>query len=186
MNDISITNSTYLTAIKYACTYHALQKYGNNPYYVHFEQIENILIREKYLNQDFHDDDQTQLYLRTTVWLHDILEDTSLSFNDIKKQFGETVAEAVYLLTEYKGKNRKERKPKQYYIDIGKNYYAGIVKLADRISNLENSTNNSMLNMYFREQEEFVTIYQQNPQLFDKLNSVITNFFIKNGFNNLA
>lgn len=89
--------------------------------------------------------------------LHDTLEDTSLSYNDIKNSFGEEVAEIVYCVTDELGRNRKERKEKTYP-KIKNNYKAVIVKICDRIANIEHSKkegNKSLLEMYKKEHALF-------------------------------
>lgn len=88
--------------------------------------------------------------------LHDTLEDSDLSYNDIKNTFGEEVAEIVYCVTDELGRNRTERKMKTYP-KIRSNVKATIVKICDRIGNITHSkTNNSkMYNLYKKENELF-------------------------------
>ena len=70
--------------------------------------------------------------------LHDTLEDTTLSYNDIKKAFGKEVAEIVYCVTDELGRNRNERKEKTYP-KIKANWKATVVKICDRIANITQS-----------------------------------------------
>lgn len=69
-------------------------------------------------------------------WLHDVLEDTNRSYNDVKRLFGPDTADLVYAVTNELGKNRKERSVKTYP-KIKGNYEATALKLADRIANVE-------------------------------------------------
>ncbi len=69
-------------------------------------------------------------------WLHDSLEDTKTSYTDIRKRFGEQVAEMVYAVTDERGRNRHERHLKTYP-KIRGNQGATALKLADRIANVE-------------------------------------------------
>jgi len=88
--------------------------------------------------------------------LHDTLEDTELSYNDIRKAFGEEIAEIVYAVTDELGRNRKERKGKTYP-KIRENWKAVVVKICDRIANIEHSKdfNPELLKMYKGEHNEF-------------------------------
>ena len=161
----------YLEAIKIACTHHSLQKYGNNYYFAHLEAVERILFEEGYAVTTIGILEKKLDAYRYVIdaWLHDILEDGCLSYNDLKKRFGKDIADDCYDMQEHKGKNRKERKPPEYYINIGKNIYAGRVKIADRIANIECSTEKDLLEMYKKEQKEFSLIYDQNPEAFQRL-----------------
>lgn len=64
------------------------------------------------------------------------IEDTNRSYGDVKKRFGEEVAELVYAVTSELGRNRKERNEKTYP-KIRNNARATMLKLADRIANVE-------------------------------------------------
>lgn len=73
------------------------------------------------------------------AWLHDSVEDTSTTIDDIKTQFGEEIAALVYGLTdldEYKGLASPERKQKQADRVKNENESVRKIKLADQISNM--------------------------------------------------
>ena len=88
--------------------------------------------------------------------LHDTLEDTSLTYNKIKKAFGLEIAEIVYAVTDEMGRNRRERKGKTYP-KTKSNWKAIIVKICDRIANMEHSYsyNKKMYEMYLNELPAF-------------------------------
>lgn len=88
--------------------------------------------------------------------LHDTLEDTDLSYNDIKKAFGEEVAEIVYCVTDELGRNRTERKMNTYP-KIKANWKATAVKICDRIANMRQSKeyNEKLFKMYQKEHVDF-------------------------------
>lgn len=88
--------------------------------------------------------------------LHDVMEDGSLSYNDIKCYFGEEVADIVYAVTDELGRNRKERKSKTYS-KIRQLWKAVAVKLCDRIGNMLHSAKYSpnMIKMYRKEHVAF-------------------------------
>jgi (p)ppGpp synthase/HD superfamily hydrolase len=89
--------------------------------------------------------------------LHDTLEDTSLSYNDIQKAFGKEVAEIVFCVTDELGRNREERKEKTYP-KIQSNWKATVVKICDRIANIEQSRsyNQKLFDMYKKELYIFI------------------------------
>ena len=87
------------------------------------------------------------------IWGHDSIEDARLTYNDIKERFSEEAAEIIYLCTEWKGRNRAERKPKEFYLELMTNEDAVFVKLCDLIANMKFSflTNSSMFAKYVNE-----------------------------------
>jgi (p)ppGpp synthase/HD superfamily hydrolase len=91
-------------------------------------------------------------------WLHDAIEDVRLTYNDVKAQTNEHVAEMVRAVTNYgRGRDRNERMPDFVYDDIRNTEFATFVKLADRIANVQYSkmTGSSMFKKYSKEQEHF-------------------------------
>lgn len=93
-------------------------------------------------------------------WLHDTIEDVRLTYNDVKAQTNEHVAEMVRAVTNYgRGRDRNERMPDFVYDDIRNTEFATFVKLADRIANVQYSkmTGSSMFKKYSKEQEHFKT-----------------------------
>ena len=93
----------------------------------------------------------------TSCWLHDIIEDCRISYQDIKQRFGEDIAEIVYSVTDELGRNREERKAKTYP-KIKANERALCVKLCDRISNVRQAyldDNQKILKMYRKEHQDF-------------------------------
>ena len=77
--------------------------------------------------------------------LHDVLEDTKITFSDIKKEFGEDIAhivEGVTKISDYhftQGENFREKQAENFrklLISITKDIRIIIVKLADRLHNL--------------------------------------------------
>lgn len=94
--------------------------------------------------------------IQVSCALHDVMEDGSLSYNDIKRYFGEEVAEIVFAVTDEMGRNRKEKKTKTYE-KIRANWKAVAVKLCDRIGNMVHSAkyNPNMISMYKKEHDNF-------------------------------
>lgn len=72
------------------------------------------------------------------AWLHDSVEDTSTTLEDIEKHFGKEVVEIVHGLTdgkELEGLSNAERKPKQAERVKNENESVRRIKIADQISN---------------------------------------------------
>jgi (p)ppGpp synthase/HD superfamily hydrolase len=88
---------------------------------------------------------------------HDLIEDTRVSYSDVKTQLGETTADIIYAVSNEKGKTRKERANDKYYEGIRNTPGAVFVKFCDRIANVEYSkmTNSRMFEMYKKENKTF-------------------------------
>ena len=95
---------------------------------------------------------------KLAAWGHDLIEDTRVSYNDVKKHLGEKAADIIYALTNEKGKTRKERANEKYYTRIRNTPGAVLIKLCDRIANVEYSiqTESRMLDVYRKENPEFI------------------------------
>lgn len=126
--------------------------YDGLPYEFHLQMV--VDTARKFLNITPSSDHSIII---AACWAHDLIEDTRLTFNDVKQELGEEVAEIVYALTNEKGKTRKERANEKYYQGIRETKHAAFVKLCDRIANVEYSKNlqNSMFEKYKSEFQEF-------------------------------
>jgi (p)ppGpp synthase/HD superfamily hydrolase len=82
---------------------HAGQKHGDRQYWRHLQAVANGLIGWGY-------DDNSPVV--SAAWLHDTIEDTKVTYQEIKWFFGIEVAEIVWNVTDEMGRNRKERKEK--------------------------------------------------------------------------
>ena len=133
---------------------HSNQFYGIYPYIFHIEEVWRAA-KDLNLNED----------LRVACILHDVLEDSDLSYNDIKAAFGHKIAETVYAVTDELGRNRKERKEKTYP-KIRQSSQAILVKICDRIANVRHSKvfKRDMSNLYKKEERDF-KFYLHNSNL---------------------
>lgn len=91
-------------------------------------------------------------------WLHDVMEDSGTTYNDIKTEFGEFVAELVYGCTCEKGRTRKDRFSEKFYSELRKIPYAFFVKACDRLANMRYSkaSGSSMYDKYKAELVAFL------------------------------
>lgn len=105
--------------------------YNGKPYSYHLSRVYKIA--ELSLDSTRIAPNDIPILLQA-CWLHDTLEDCAISYNDLKQEFGEEVADVVYNVTNELGKNRKERNEKTYP-KIARDWRAVFVKLCDRIAN---------------------------------------------------
>lgn len=133
-------------AILIAEASHGNQTYGLYPYIYHCKKVAEIA-------EGLGFDEA----IIVSCILHDTLEDTSLSYNNLKKEFGTEVAEIVYAVTDELGRNRNEKHSKTYP-KIYNNWKATAVKLCDRIANFTESvfSNCNMASVYIKEYPDFV------------------------------
>jgi (p)ppGpp synthase/HD superfamily hydrolase len=111
----------------FALRAHGDQKYGDLPYGVHLFDVVQVL-------RDF---DATNSEWKAG-FLHDVLEDTATTSDQILDLFGEDVLRLVYACTG-EGKTRYDRN-QCIYERINAYPPAAKVKLADRIANVEAAT----------------------------------------------
>ena len=133
------------------------------PYYEHIKGTMEILIKEANTRED---------EVLTVAALHDILEDTDCTYEELEAKFGKRVADCVQLLTREEGQSFDD-----YAKEIFENNefkYARKVKLADRLHNLRSlpqTNNNEKIDRKIAETERCIVIYEkQSPKvLMDKI-----------------
>ena len=92
--------------------------------------------------------------------LHDTVEDTNLTIEEIEKDFGRNVANLVWCVTDEISGTREEKKI-GVYKKLQANSEAIVVKLADRIANVEFCVLNSDIKMFKK--------YKAEQKLFEKM-----------------
>lgn len=113
---------------------HDGQRYAGEPYESHLDQVAAVL--ERYLAPSH----PWLPLLTVAAYLHDIVEDTAVSLEEVEASFGGEVARVVGAVTDSPGENRKERKARTYPRIRAAGEDAILLKLADRIANVEAST----------------------------------------------
>ena len=139
--------------------------YDGKPYSVHLAMVAYYAQKYiEYVPEEYRDD------VISACWLHDTIEDTRNTYNDIKKISCEFIADIVYAVTNEKGKNRKERANDAYYKGIRETPFAVFVKLCDRLANVKYSldTNSRMLDVYRKENYEFINKLFNGKTIGDK------------------
>ena len=97
---------------------------AGQPYIGHLIRVANGINQ----NLDFH---ETEI-LTTVALLHDIIEDTNWTIEDLHKEFPSEVVDSVFLLTKVKG-----QKYEDYIESLSKNIYSVIVKISDLKDNMD-------------------------------------------------
>ena len=128
-----IIESTIAHAAAWAAEKHEGQyrKGSGAPYIVHpkgvFKLLKSVGIKDK--------------TLLLASWLHDTIEDTKTTYNDIKNEFSKEVADVVKQLTSDSKEIDRLGKPKYLFDKMVKMTDNGLViKLADRLHNLNDIT----------------------------------------------
>jgi guanosine-3',5'-bis(diphosphate) 3'-pyrophosphohydrolase len=143
-------------AKQFAAEAHGTQKYGKQPYAYHLQSVSDVLGEFGY-----HDDS-----LQAAAWLHDVLEDTRLTYEDlIRAGLPVVVATYVQCVTAEGAQSRGERN-RLSYKKIKKSPEATVLKLADRIANVRECIANKdpRLRMYRSEYAEFRTALMTGDQ----------------------
>ena len=146
------TDKLLSEALLVAESVHGNQKYDEIfPYMKHIYDVIEVLKRFDFKSNK----------ILIGAALHDSIEDGAISFNKIKRHFGEKVAEMVYCVTDEMGRDRKEKKAKTLP-KTANNPDAIILKLADRIANIEHG---GKIDMYADEYEAFKgALYLNTPE----------------------
>lgn len=119
-----------LDAIVFAAAKHRNQRRKDaeaSPYINHPLQLAHVLATEG---------DVTDLRTLMAAVLHDTVEDTETSYEELRERFGKTVADAVMEVTDDKTLPKAERKRRQVEHAPHMSQRAALVKLADKTCNL--------------------------------------------------
>lgn len=128
---------------------HWYSEKDNLRYSFHLELVD-VIFRQLYTKYSINqlkagklDFNKLAIYI-AIVYGHDATEDTRMTFNDIVTQLGilgyskeatNFISEGIYALEDYKGKNRNERKPLEYYKNIDKEIIYIMTKMSDIVAN---------------------------------------------------
>lgn len=156
----------------YAIVAHGNQTYGKHPYVVHLDEVVTLVSYDSLAMK--------------VAYLHDVLEDTKITYEEIEENFGHDVAVSVQCITDPSGPNRKERKKKLHKklraLDHtqNKSYRAALlVKVADRLANVRaciRNKNDKLLKTYCQEHDQFQKAVRRKgfgADLWDNLNEII-------------
>jgi guanosine-3',5'-bis(diphosphate) 3'-pyrophosphohydrolase len=100
---------------------------GNEPYVNHLAEVADLLATAT---------DGTDAELVAAGWLHDTIEDTDTTREELAQKFGERVAALVVEVTDDMSLPKEERRQKQIENAPHKSSGAKLIKIADKISNI--------------------------------------------------
>ena len=139
---------------KAAIAAHGDQKYGKLPYWRHLQDVEEVLADYGFTSVEY----------QAAAWLHDTVEDTATSIDDIFNHFGPEVSKLVWAVTGV-GHNRKTRQA-SILKKLHNTKAACPLKLADRIANLESAikegNSSGKFAMYHKENEAFEKVVRKH------------------------
>jgi len=126
----------YQETIKFAAKKHAainqLIPGTNLPYVVHLSNVAMEILITSQKTENFDSEFAVQVAL-----LHDILEDTQTTYEEIASEFGKNIAQAVLALTKDNAIPKEERMNDSLKRIKEQQKEVWAVKLADRITNLQ-------------------------------------------------
>jgi hypothetical protein len=139
------------------------QRYDGKPYSFHLMQVNEEFHRYKHL---IPEEDWERV--EAELWGHDALEDTNLTYNDIKSELGPDIAEGAYSMTNEKGRNRAQRASRFYYTGLRRDQYGEFKKLCDRLANVRNSvgSGHSMSKAYQKEYKKFKDMLNKHGETY--------------------
>lgn len=151
-------------AFKFMKTKHGIQERKTGGYYFeHPRRVASLVLKFK---DSYRIED-----LLIIALLHDVLEDTTATYEQVENLFGTMIADTVLELTSDKSKTASAQSKREYLADkmIHMSSYALVIKLCDRLDNISdlNKTSDEFKKKYVDE-----TKYILNE--IDKNRSVIT------------
>lgn len=165
-------------ARRYAELMHKNQtrKYTGEPYTNHLKEVAELV-------ESINGSEE----MIAAAWLHDTVEDTAATHEDIKNAFGSEVSMLVWMLTDIskpEDGNRELRKTKdRLHIKHHANNNAKSIKLADVISNTKSIFEHDIkfARVYLVEQQKLLKVLFNggNPTLFLEANSLVNSLLSK-------
>ena len=128
-----VMSADFLRALSFAAAKHRDQRRkdtAQTPYINHPIAVANILLNEAGVTDEV---------VLMAALLHDTVEDTDTTFDEIERQFGQVVRDVVAEVTDDKSLPKAVRKQHQIDHAPGLSDRAKLVKLADKISNVRDT-----------------------------------------------
>lgn len=101
------------------------------PYYYHLKFVQDII------DKNVDDSNPNKTSLKMIALFHDLLEDTDYTYEEMKKDFGDYVANGVKALTKNENLPYSDRLKDSLKRIMDFSEEVGAVKMADRICNLQ-------------------------------------------------
>ncbi|MBL3654498.1 HD domain-containing protein [Fulvivirga sediminis] len=125
----------YQRAMKFAGEKHSAQKVPGTEanYLLHISNVAMEVIMAYHYNGNF----DLTLAIQVAI-LHDTLEDTETTYQELVQEFGDKVAQGVQALTKNADLSSKKERMEDSLLRVSQlGREVGLVKLADRITNLQ-------------------------------------------------
>lgn len=138
-----------LKALAFAATKHKDQRRKDvdaSPYINHPISLADILCNEGHV---------TDIEAICSALLHDTVEDTETTAEELEQEFGRTICNIVMDVTDDKSLSRVARKQAQIDHAAHISDKAKLVKLADKISNLRDVSNNAPTDWSLQRRQEY-------------------------------
>lgn len=134
-----------------------IRKYTGEPYWTHLKEVADLVYTYT------EDENQDDTHAIVVAWLHDTLEDTSATYQEIEQIFGKPVADDVLALSDlqtHADGNRKFRKERYKNQIARSNKIVQTVKLADLISNTHSIVehDSDFARIYLKEKQELLQV----------------------------
>jgi (p)ppGpp synthase/HD superfamily hydrolase len=147
------------------------RKYTNEPYIVHPAAVARLV-------SEITDDEA----MIAAAWLHDVVEDTPVTLDEIRAEFGDDVASLVSDLTaasKPEDGNRRTRKAIDLEHTARASDRAKTVKLADLMDNLGSVADHDadFALTYMCEKKRLLTVLTEgDKKLFDRVDTLVSDF----------
>lgn len=128
-----VMSAQFLKALNFAANKHRHQRRKDSdktPYINHPIAVANILLNEASVTDEV---------VLISALLHDTVEDTETTFEELEQCFGRAIRDVVAEVTDDKSLPKTVRKQKQIDHAAGLSDRAKLVKLADKISNVRDT-----------------------------------------------
>jgi (p)ppGpp synthase/HD superfamily hydrolase len=171
------SQENYIRAYHFAAKAHRGQLYPGTglPYLIHLSFVSMEIIAALAVEEVAHPDLAVQCAL-----LHDVIEDTKIGYQKINEFFGKEVADGVDALSKKKEIEKSQRLHESLKRIQGQPREVGMVKLADRISNLQPPPFDwaqAKIEAYWRSSKEiYAAIKDASPYLGERLLKKIENY----------
>lgn len=155
-------------ALEFATRAHGDQqrKYTEEPYVEHLKRVAETVRSVPHTPE-----------MISAAYLHDVVEDTPVTLDEVKEKFGEKVSSLVHELTDeymksnYPHLNRRRRKEKEVERQAGMSAEAKTIKLADVIDNTMDIVRNdrNFARKYVPEMEALTSVLKEgDPKLYQR------------------
>lgn len=126
-----------------------VRKYTNEPYWKHLEEV---AILSGFPEHSAHYD---------IAWLHDVLEDTEITYEQLVYEQGEYVAKGVLILSDLNKEGNRAHRKNLYKAQLsGAMPYIQTIKCADLISNISTIVqyDSNFAKVYLKEKRELLEV----------------------------